>query len=147
MRRNKDMARGKRRELTPDVIQQICAGIEAGNTRECACAAAGVSVQWFYDQAAKNGEFGAAIKKADALAEQHHVQVIQTSARRGNWLASAWWLERRRPQSWGRVDRMEITVRQQAAAVAAELGLTVNEVLAEADRIVRAASGESGDGV
>lgn len=128
----------KKRVVTPEMMKTICDAIEAGNTRECAAQAIGVSPRWFYMQIAKGADFAAAIARADALAEQHHVQVIQTAARRGQWPAAAWWLERRRAQDWGRVDRVEVTIRRQAEKIAAELGLSTDEVLAEAERIVKA---------
>jgi hypothetical protein len=106
---------GKRRALTPALQQTICEAIEAGNTRECAAGMAGVGTTWLYEQMARNVAFGAAIEKADADAEGHHVKNVQHAARTGEWTASAWWLERRRSQSWGRVVRQEVTGKDGAA--------------------------------
>lgn len=134
------MPKGKRRELTPELVQTICEAIEQGNTRECAAQAVGASPDWLYHHMRRNPDFQEAIARADALAEQHHVKVIQTSARKGNANAAQWWLERRRAQTWGKVDRVEITIRQHAEKLAAELGLSADELIAEAERILKGAA-------
>jgi transposase len=126
--------RGKRRTITPELQRTICEAIEAGNTRECAAAMAGVSPAWLYEQIARRGEFGAAIEKADAVAEAHHVKVVQRAASRGTWQAAAWWLERRRPQVWGQ--RVRIDVEERIRTLATQYGLDGDEAVAEAERLL-----------
>ena len=55
-----------------------------------------------------------------------------------SWQAHAFHLERRYPERWGRKDRldMRVTIEQAAAKVATELGLTVDEVLLEAQALL-----------
>lgn len=56
-----------------------------------------------------------------------------------SWQADAFHLERIYADRWGKRDRidMRLTVQQAAEKVAAELGLTVEEVLAEAEGLIK----------
>lgn len=126
--------RGKRRPLTPELSQTICTAIEAGNTRECAAQMAGVSPEWLYLECRRNADFAAAIARADALAEGHHVTVVQKAARRGNVQAAMFWLERRRPQMWGRTVKVDIEAR--VRVMAEQLGLDADEAVAVAERLL-----------
>jgi transposase len=126
--------RGKRRALTPELQRTICEAIEAGNTRECAAGMAGVSERWLHEHMAKHAEFAAAIACADAVAEAHHVKVVQRAASRGTWQAAAWWLERRRPQVWGQ--RVRIDVEERIRTLATQYGLDGDEAVAEAERLL-----------
>lgn len=91
------------------VAQRICAAIAEGNTRRCAAQAAGVSVsalkEWM--QRGRAGRepytsFLAKLEKADAEAEAKAVKVITDAALSGTWQSAAWWLERRRRNTWRR---------------------------------------------
>jgi len=55
-----------------------------------------------------------------------------------DWAADAWHLERSKPDQWGRKDRVDlkVTIQQAAQKVADALGLTVDEVLAEAQALL-----------
>jgi hypothetical protein len=126
--------RGKRRALTPELQRTICEAIEAGNTRECAAGMAGASERWLHEHMSKNAEFAAAIARADAVAEAHHVKVVQRAASRGNVQASMFWLERRRPQAWGRTVKVDVEAR--VRWVAEQLGLDADEAVAAAERLL-----------
>jgi transposase len=126
--------RGKRRALTPELQRTICEAIEAGNTRECAAGMAGVSERWLHEHMAKNAEFAAAIARADAVAEAHHVKVVQRAARSGSWQAAAWWLERRRPQVWGQRVRVDIEAR--IRTIAERYGVDPDAAVAEAEMVI-----------
>jgi hypothetical protein len=79
--------------------------------------------------------FSDAIKKAESEAEVRVVAHVLKAATDGTWQAAAWWLERRRPHDYGRRDRVDVTVRQQAQKLAAQ-GIDAAELVAEAERIV-----------
>jgi hypothetical protein len=51
--------------------------------------------------------------------------------------AAAWWLERRRSEEYGRHEKLELTVRQQAERIAQEQGIDVEDLIAEAEAIAR----------
>lgn len=53
-------------------------------------------------------EFLEDLKKAHADAIVRNVLLIQESARNGNWQASAWFLERRLPEVWGKKERVDV---------------------------------------
>ena len=60
---------------------------------------------------------------------------VAKAAQDGTWQA-AWWLERRRPDDYGRRDRVDVTVRQQVQKLAAQMGIDAAELIAEAEPIV-----------
>lgn len=53
-------------------------------------------------------EFLESLKKAQADAIVRNVMLIQESASNGNWLASAWFLERKLPEVWGKKERVDV---------------------------------------
>jgi hypothetical protein len=86
----------------------------AGNSIRNACGMAGVGVstyhRWMaeFERAGEGSlirEFRDRIKKAQAEAEHRNVLLIQKAATT-RWQAAAWWLERHRPEHWGRMRRM-----------------------------------------
>lgn len=92
--------------------KRICDAVAAGNTRRCAAATAGIAyaTMKLWVQRGKKGEqpylaFLARLEKADAEAEEAAVKEILVAARDGSWQAAAWWLERRRRQTWRRPDQ------------------------------------------
>lgn len=57
-----------------------------------------------------------------------------------SWQADAFHLERSRPETWGRREKVDVrmTIEQAAQKVAEEFGMTPEEVLAEAERLLHA---------
>ena len=127
-----------RRVDTPENRLRLLAALKAGNTRRASCAYARMTVMPLWRIMKADPEFAAAVEQAESEAEVRHVLNIVKAAESGNWTASAWWLERRRPDDWGRVDRLQImsTVRQLALAH----GLSEEETeqaVQEADRMLK----------
>lgn len=131
-------------KLTPERQDRIVTAIRAGNTREAAAAHAGITDRTLYHWLAKGRKARSdckcrqlfqAVKKAENECELMSVAIIRQAASR-HWTAAAWWLERRRPDQWGRKESLDITIRREAEKIAKETGLDVEAVIAEAERIV-----------
>ena len=114
----------------------ILEALRMGCTRE---AAAGVGdihrvtlFRWMEDATFRNE-----VEKAEQQAEAAYTYSVQAAVPK-NWQAAAWWLERRRHESYGRRDRVELTLDMKglAAKIAAEDGLDPDALLAEAERII-----------
>lgn len=84
---------------------------------------------------AANVAFRNEVLQAEAEAEMLCIRTLRGAITEGDVKAAQWWLERRRSEDWGRIDRLEVSTRQQAEALAAELGVPVDEVIREAERI------------
>lgn len=125
-------------KYTPEREAKIVDALAAGNTRKTACLLAGVGQRTFEGWLHRYRGFCAAVEKAEAEAEATHVANIKTAAAGGSWTASAWWLERRRHEDWGKKDRLEITATIRQLVRAAGLGEDIEaEAVAEAESILK----------
>ena len=127
---------GRPSKRTPEREARILQVLEAGNTRRAACEYVGIDQDTMSRWCARYADFADRVRKAEAQAEIQAVAIIRQGIRNGDTADAKWWLERRRPDDYGRREKVEITVRQQAERLAADLGLNVEELLAEAERIV-----------
>lgn len=98
------------------LVLRLEQAILSGDTKLNACQYVGISQECLYrwmreGKAAPEGTLARKIYerilKAEATAVHRNVMVINKAAGR-HWQASAWFLERRRPDDWGRKDRMAI---------------------------------------
>lgn len=107
--------------LNKDIRDNIIKLINDGNYIETACVACGITKQTFFNWLHKaesggggNGnqiyiDFFVELKKAEAHNIAENVKLIQEAGRKPqNWMASAWLLERKYPEKFGR--RMELEV-------------------------------------
>lgn len=102
-------------KLTKELCDEICTYIEMGNYINRSCEAVGISPST-YNNWKKKGRKGIEpyatflerIEKVEAKAEINHLGLIHDVAESGNWLASAWILERRYPNRFGKRERMEL---------------------------------------
>lgn len=125
-------------KYTPEREAKIVEALAAGNTRRTAARLAGVDQGTLENWIGRYSGFSSAVEKAEAEAEASHVANIVQAATSGSWTASAWWLERRRHEDWGRKDRLEIvqTIRQMVRD--AGLGEDIEaEAVAEAEQILK----------
>lgn len=114
--------KGRPSKLTPEVQEKICQLLKAGNTFRTACEVAGIGWSTGREWRTRGEErhstregdeeyaaFAAAVQKAEEEAAARNVALIQKAAANGTWQAAAWWLERKFPGEWARVDRHEHT--------------------------------------
>lgn len=107
----------------PQVRDDIIEGVRAGLTVEVAAQMVGINDATFYTWMARargedrDGlgdpegiyrEFHDEVLKARAQAEARDVSLIRTAART-DWRAAAWYLERSRPQRWGKTERVQVS--------------------------------------
>lgn len=101
----------------PTVCEKFKGALIAGNTYAAACRVARVSAASFYrwmkqGNSAPEGtlarDFYEMVEDATTQAEHRNVMCIQKAAGKGNWQAAAWWLERRRPNDYGRRDTVQV---------------------------------------
>lgn len=103
-------------EGAPDRFEAVCEALAAGNTRRAACRFAGVHHSTLYDWL-KLPTLADTVKRAEADAEFEMVAAVRRAAHdTRTWTAAAWWLERKMPDTWGKRDRLDLTMswREQA---------------------------------
>ena len=104
----------RRTKLTERTKDDIVKALKAGNSRRDSALYAGIAEATFYSWMARGregepiyAEFLEAVEKAEAQSVVRNVAIIQRAAEE-TWQAAAWWLERKRPDDWGRRQRMDI---------------------------------------
>ena len=119
----------RKRILSEELIEQLCAYVRAGNYNIIACRAMGVIERTFYNWLERGQrELNAreedsqepeslyiqlyqSLKKAEAEAEAAMVTVVREAGSVGKqWLAAATHLERRAPERWARRERRSIEI-------------------------------------
>lgn len=128
------------------VRDKILRYLRAGYTRAAAAGSAGVHRSTFFDWMAKDPEFAEQVEIAEEAAHGIYANRLAAQARAGSVRATAFWLERRRPDSWRERREVEFVLPEQAALGSVDDGddySRVQALLDEADR--RAASaGDAG---
>ena len=116
------MPGGRPIEITQALISEIETYLLAGNYIETTANAVGINRDTFYDWLKKGArdkkaglstiytEFSDIVKKSQAKAEVGDLAVIGAAAKR-EWQAAAWRLERKYPERYGRLDRIEASIR------------------------------------
>lgn len=142
---------GRPTKLTPELLQELAAGIMVGMTIEHACARAGISKQTYYNWRARGRAesddpeslyaiLEAALSAAEGQMVFQALGVVQAAAGTGQWQAAAWLLERRFPAIYGRgVDRAAAARIEEAELVADDEpdsleDMSEDEVLREIER-------------
>lgn len=103
-------------KLNKTVCDKICEGVLKGNYITTVCKSVGISPKTYYYWK-KKGEQGIEpyktfyerVTEAEAQAEMDILNVIYTNAiDQGNWVSSAWILERKYPQRFGKREQMAL---------------------------------------
>ena len=95
-------------KLTKTAQAAIRAALEAGNTRAAAAQAAGIAPDtlrtWMrqgeQQATGRHRTLARTVEQAEAQAETEAVAEVRAAWKRGEWRAAAWWLERRRPETY-----------------------------------------------
>lgn len=108
--------RGRKLLCTPEIVAKIAAHVRVGNFWETAAALAGVSKStfWGWIKIAREAQHPPAVltelleslTREEGTAEALHVQNLMTWRGR-DWRASAFFLERKHRDRWGKVERVE----------------------------------------
>ena len=116
MQTQKNNKVGRPSKLTESRMEQLTEALRSGNYRIDACRAAGIHyntlLAWEKKGASqKSGEyveFLDALRSAEAEAVVSKVDIIHGAAMKGDWRASAWFLEHKYPDKWARLDKRVI---------------------------------------
>ena len=90
-------------------LEVLLGALRAGNTRRAAAAYAEVSHETFYRWFNDDITFRDAVEKAEADAEARAVAIVIRAAQGGTWQAAAWWLERRRQDTYALKAKVELS--------------------------------------
>ena len=116
------MARvGAKSKLNQDVLARAVQLKKGGASNKDIAAAIGISESTFYAWAnepktAMQLEFSEQLKKAEADYKIALLAVIAKASRERDWKAAAWLLERKYPQEYSRMDRLQAEVNQTTQA-------------------------------
>lgn len=94
-------------KYTPNRVTTICEQIAKGMPIYYACAMANITHETYLQWKKTHSEFSEAIKKAEALDIERRVARLDETAKKGNWTADAWMMERRYPEQFGNKQHIE----------------------------------------
>ena len=117
-----------RQEVFLDALRQ-------GASREAAAAAAGIDRTTAWRWAQDDPALAAEVEQACGQAEVMMTQRVFDAAP-SDWRAAAWWLERRRPETYGRHAGPTADFRKMAQRVADAEGFDVDELMEETLRVI-----------
>ena len=88
--------------ISEETWDEVLGAIGDGMSNKDAIIYAGVSESQFYQRVKDNTDFSESVKKAQVKFKHHHVRNI-TNAAKTQWPASAWLLERKFKEEYGKV--------------------------------------------
>ena len=131
-------------KLTKELCDEICKYIEMGNYITRCCEAVGITPTTYNSWKKKGAKgiepyatFLERVTKVEAKAEIVHTGIIHDVAETGNWLASAWLLERKYPNRFGKREQMALNTDKEfkleisTAKSPYEMGLEEKKLLEE----------------
>ncbi len=130
---------GRPTRLTKAVREKIIKGIRLGLTYDRAAQLAGIHKSTFYMWKRKGLQkkaplyikFIDELKKAEVEGEAAAISHIVKAAQEGTWTAAAWLLERRFPDRWARIQKLEITWRTEIITLIQSREITYDDVSEE----------------
>lgn len=107
-------------KLTKELVREAVTLVQNGASNKDVIAYLGVNQATFYrwlntPKTENQRELCKLLKKAETERKVWHLQRIHKAAEEGNWQASAWYLERRYPQEYGRTHRVVEGPKQEEA--------------------------------
>ena len=122
---------------TPQRAVAIVTALKVGSSRKAACALAGIVSNTLWRWMADDPEMEKLVIEAEGAAELRFVTAVSGAANT-SWQAAAWWLERRRPATYGKRDRLDVNIEARTLAedLAVQEGFDKDEILAEAQRVM-----------
>ena len=99
---------GRPPKYTPARVDLLLAALRTGSTRTAAAEACGIPRGTLHEWTVQYPAFLDAVQQAEAQAVGAMVGRVY-EASKTTWQAAAWWLERRYPADWGRVERHALT--------------------------------------
>lgn len=88
-------------------VYEILQGLSIGMSRRAASALGGISDDTLRRWMKSDDTLAHSVERAEATASQTAVESIHRASIDGDWRAAAWWLERRRPEEWGKRTQIE----------------------------------------
>lgn len=96
-----------RLKKTAEAIAKITTALAAGHSRDIAAAAAHISKATFQEWVNEDENFAQAVFEAEMEAKRFHLANVHRAAAAGMWTPSAWFLERKYPHEFGKIDRIQ----------------------------------------
>ena len=93
---------GRPSSYTDEVVEKVCEGIRLGLTYDLAAEYGGIGESTFYTWKKSFREFREAVTHASAHAAAVNMARINAAGQGGDWRASAWIMEHRFPEQYGR---------------------------------------------
>ena len=128
---------GRPTKYHPEIVAAIVASLTVGNTRTDSALLAGINRDTFHEWMKVYPAFSVEVERAEARARQRAVAQLARAGSR-DWRAALAFLERRDRDSWGRHERVEMTidVDKEIKRIVAESGVDEATIRAEIDRIL-----------
>src|SRR5262245_44456516 len=111
--------------------------LRVGTSREAAARPAGCGPSTAWRRTGDDPAFALDVEVACAEAEVRMTAAVSDAAA-NDWRAAAWWLERRRPDVFGRHNRVDVSVDVGILAkrLALELNVDEKDIIVEAERLL-----------
>jgi len=94
---------GQGGHLSPEERRNVVAILAIGSDRKTAARFLGIARRQIDESASREAEFARALTRAEAAAEIAHAKCLHAAIQDPkNWRAAVWWLERMRPDKYGK---------------------------------------------